>query len=862
MVRSVCLLAVTLLALSVVVPAAEARSSDIVLYASEAAVVKGHWRAASSAGAAGGSSMGSPDAGWSSADAPIASPANFFELTFDAPAGTAYRVWLRLRAAGNSKWNDAVWVQFSDALLTTGASAYRIGTTSGLMVNLERCSGCGVSGWGWQNTAWWLGQATTIKFSASGTHTIRVQTREDGVEVDQIVLSPVTYMSSAPGQPTGDSVILAKTTTSSAPTPAPSGLTPYSGTAVALPGVVDATRFDNGGANVAYYDTTAGNTGGSFRSTDVDLQAASGGGYNVGWTAPGEWLKYSVNVSSAGSYTAQVAVASVGGGAMEIDFNGVKASLTVPSTGDWQKWTTVAVPVSLGAGAQVMTVRFTTSNINLRSIAVNTAATAPPATSGKTLVVNAGGDLQGALNVAEPGDTILLQAGATFVGNFLLPAKSGTSTAYITIRSSASDSALPGSTTRMTPAYAAQLPKLRSPNTQAVFRTAGGAHHYRLMFLELRANQNGAGDIVTLGSGGSDQTTLGVVPHHLILDRLYIHGDSSIGQKRGIALNSAHTDVLNSYISDIKTVGSDSQAIAGWNGPGPYNIVNNYLEAAAENVMFGGADPRIPNLVPSDITLSRNHFYKPLAWRTQNWQVKNLLELKNARRVKVDGNLFEHNWLAAQSGWAILLKSVNQDGTAPWSVVQDVQFTNNIVRHVSSAINILGRETKYTAVEASRITIRNNVFHDVSAARYGGHGRFMVINGGSSITVDHNTVFNDGGPTIVPDENVSRDFVFTNNIILDNQGAIKAGGTTAGTTTINKFFPSAQVFGNIFVGSPASSYPPANFYPASLADVGFVNVSGGGYRLGAQSIYRNGGTDGRDPGCDFDALNKATGASF
>ena len=84
---------------------------------------------------------------------------------------------------------------------------------------------------------------------------------------------------------------------------------------------------------------------------------------------------------------------------------------------------------------------------------------------------------------------------------------------------------------------------------------------------------------------------------------MLVRGDPAKGQKRGIALNSASTTIRNSYIGDIKAVGQESQAIAGWNGPGPYTIENNFLEAAGVNILFGGADPAIPDLVPSDITI-------------------------------------------------------------------------------------------------------------------------------------------------------------------------------------------------------------------------------------------------------------------
>lgn len=338
-------------------------ADDVVLYASEAPTIYGNWAATTSEGAAGGRSMASRDLGWARTNAPLALPPNYFEMSFTASADTTYRVWLRLRAAGNSKWNDGVWVQFSDSTLTTGTAIYRIGTTSGLMVNLEPCSGCGTSGWGWQNTAYWMTQATEVRFASTGQHTIRIQTREDGVEVDQVVLSPVTYATSAPGPMTDDTTIV--------PQPiAGATLTPYKGVPVALPGTVNAADFDEGGEGVAYSDTTVGNAGGSYRTTDVDLQPASGGGYNVGWTMAGEWLKYSVDVASAGTYNVQVRVASPYTSAIDLAIGSAKVRYSLPSTGGWQAWTNVTLPVTLAAGPQVMTVTFPVGSVNLRSVTV------------------------------------------------------------------------------------------------------------------------------------------------------------------------------------------------------------------------------------------------------------------------------------------------------------------------------------------------------------------------------------------------------------------------------------------------------------------------------------------------------------
>jgi hypothetical protein len=134
------------------------------------------------------------------------------------------------------------------------------------------------------------------------------------------------------------------------------GSTPFWGTAAPIPGVIQAEDFDNGGAGIAYNDTTPGNTGGAYRDTDVDIGPSSSGGYEVAWVTPGEWLNYSVNVASAGSYTVTFRVASFGqGGTFHLEMNGadVTGPLTIPATGDWETYTTVSQSVTLAAGPQV-----------------------------------------------------------------------------------------------------------------------------------------------------------------------------------------------------------------------------------------------------------------------------------------------------------------------------------------------------------------------------------------------------------------------------------------------------------------------------------------------------------------------------
>jgi hypothetical protein len=479
---------------------------------------------------------------------------------------------------------------------------------------------------------------------------------------------------------------------------------------------------------------------------------------------------------------------------------------------------------------------------------------AATATNAATLNVPAGGDFQAALDAARPGDTIILAAGASYLGPFTLPAKQGDS--FITIQSSAINQLAEG--VRVTPAQSGLMPKLLSPGrNEPALRTAAGAHHYRLLGIEMMPINASAyvWALVELGDGSSAQNNLAQVPHNLVLDRCYIHADPAGELTRAVALNSGRTEITNSYISDVKAVGRDTQAVCGWNGPGPYRLVNNYFEASGENIMFGGADPAIPNLVPSDIEIRRNTFFKPLAWRGV-WTVKNLFELKNARRVVIDGNLFENNWRDGQAGYAILFTVRNQSGTAPWSTIEDVQFTNNIVRHTGGALNILGRDDLQPSQQTSRVTIKNNLFDDVSDARWGGSGAFLIINGARDVLVEHNTVMHAGNvataagaPTI--------GFVFRNNLMAHNDYGVFGDALGYGTVAINHYFPNSIFERNLIAGAPDWRYPANNFYPAQLDDVRFVDRAGGNYRLASDSPYRNSSTGGTAIGCDFDALQAA-----
>ena len=599
----------------------------------------------------------------------------------------------------------------------------------------------------------------------------------------------------------------------------------------------------------------------------------------------------------------------------------------------------------------------------LRGAAVVLLVFAPASAFADTTLVRAGDNLQNALNAANPGDTLLLEAGATFTGNFVLPVKAGT--AFITVRSAGSDAQLPGAGTRVSPEHAPLLAKIRSSNTMAALRTAPGAHHWRLLLLEFPATREGYGEILQIGDGSSAQKELSQVPFDLELDRLYIHGDPVMGQKRGIALNARDVTIRNCYISDIRAVGMDTQAIGGWNGPGPFLIENNYLEAAGENFMLGGADPAIPNLVSEDVVIRHNYMSRPMSWRDpvvptpqglsaqaqtggaliagvhtyrvvarrrvsggvvarsaasaeasvdvsdggsvslawtavpdtleyyvygrspagtsqvwtvtapsftdsgaagrsgsaptsagSLWTVKNILELKNARRVLIEQNVFENNWAGGQSGYAIVFTPRNQDGACTWCVVEEVTFQQNVVRRSSGGVNILGYDDLAASQQTKKIRIVGNLFAKLTKT-LGGQAWFLLVgNGPREIVVDHNTIDSDGNTLSYfygGSTSVIAQSRFTNNAARHALYGMNGADASFGNGVITAFMSDGQVTGNWLQGGSASRYPAGNFFDGTF-DSAFQNVAAGDYSAAAGGPLAGRATDGTNIGADLTQL--------
>ena len=170
--------------------------------------VSGNWQVLTDGTAAGGEALWNPDAAQAKISPALAAPSNFFETTFNATAGLAYHVWVRLRAQNNSLSNDSIHLQFSDSVDSGGAPIMRTDTTASAEVVLQDGpNGAADHGWGWADNGWGAPGAN-IYFATTGTHTVRVQQREDGAIVDQIVLSPGTYLTTAPGARRDDTTII------------------------------------------------------------------------------------------------------------------------------------------------------------------------------------------------------------------------------------------------------------------------------------------------------------------------------------------------------------------------------------------------------------------------------------------------------------------------------------------------------------------------------------------------------------------------------------------------------------------------------------------------------------------------------
>ena len=497
-----------------------------------------------------------------------------------------------------------------------------------------------------------------------------------------------------------------------------------------------------------------------------------------------------------------------------------------------------------------------------------TVVTTYPA-GGRAVRVGASANLQTALDAARPGDVLLLPPGATYVGNFVLRNTGATPNGapaggWIVVRTDLPDATLGAAGTRMTPSRAAklQLAQILTPNYSPAVGTAPSAHHWRLSGVEIGVTSAAkqVNMLVRFGEAGDVQRTLAEMPHHLVVDRSYVHGTPSLDLRRCVTLNSATSAIVDSWLTECHSNDGDSQAILGYNGAGPFRIENNYLAAGHEVVMFGGGDPGIAGLVPSDIELRHNHITRPLAWRNK-WQVKNLVETKNVQRLLVEGNVIENNWSDGQTGFAFVMKSENQDGTAPWSTSRDVTVRLNHIRNTGSVFNMSGMgTTSHKITTGQRFLVTQNLAEGVNVGPYKGDGiAFQLLSGLSDAVITHNTIINQNaeGSGVSFDGVPLQRLVMHSNLFQGGPYGVHGSDTGEGNNALKRYAPGAVFRRNVVVGVNCSSYPGETVCPPRMTEAGFVSALQGNFRAGVGAL-RNRALDGGDIGADIDRVEAAT----
>jgi hypothetical protein len=488
------------------------------------------------------------------------------------------------------------------------------------------------------------------------------------------------------------------------------------------------------------------------------------------------------------------------------------------------------------------------------------------AATGRTWRPSDGTELRAAVEGAQPGDQILLAPGVSYVGYLFLPPKSGSG--WITIRTDLSSGDMPAPGVRVTPAMASRFGKIiaQGRNDPAIW-AQNGSRRWRFTAVEIAPHDSISALNTLIALGWGDARSLSEIPSDFIFDRVYIHGLPNKNLDRCVLMNSARTAIVNSTVEECHSYMPYTSAIGGIHGPGPYRIENNSISGAGMGIFFGGGDPTIQGLSPSDIVIRNNRIWRPTSWKGQ-WGAATLLEVKHGRRMLIEGNLFENHWKSTLTEYAILLKSVNQDGTAPWSQATDITFRRNIIRNSPAGLNIAAKPEPHSAVPAARIKVEQNLFYDIGTSNGTSSGRMLVMTGAlTDLQLVNNTFLHNSVATHAMMLDGSDTAPQASRIVVNNNiwthGDWGWTGYWTGTRALTYFAgTSFQASGNVLIGAGdnASRYTNAAF-ASSIDAAGFVNPSAGDFTLSGSSILRTAGTGGSTPGVDMSALLSWTAAA-
>jgi hypothetical protein len=425
-----------------------------------------------------------------------------------------------------------------------------------------------------------------------------------------------------------------------------------------------------------------------------------------------------------------------------------------------------------------------------------------------------------------------------------------------------------------------------------------GANHYRFIGLE-----------VTRGLPGASITALGFMKQegtadHLVFDRVWMHGTAQDETTRGLALRSmTYVAIVDSFFTDFHCVAAtgsctDSQTLSAGGGDhpeGPFKIVNNFLEAAGENVLFGG---RPAKTTPADIEIRGNHLFKPMMWMVgqpgfvggltgRPFIVKNHFELKNAQRVLFEDNLLENVWGGfSQTGFSILLTPKNQQNGCPICLVTDVTIRYVKIINVGSVFQIANglSDAGGASSGGGRYSIHDILVDGIRGKDYQGFGLFATIISAEpplhDVRIEHVTA--SSAPRFIisflaTNSRKMANFTFVNNILSSDQ-TLQIGSAGGGpkncafqaerqgpSGVFKNCFENSTFTHNLIVGG--ANWPEGNTMVKDFAAAGVRVEHEAGtsqYHLCRQksddckklSPAIAAGTDGRDIGADVDAIDK------
>lgn len=534
----------------------------------------------------------------------------------------------------------------------------------------------------------------------------------------------------------------------------------------------------------------------------------------------------------------------------------------------------------------------------------------------RTFTVTTAAQLLNAYNQCVGGEHIIIPAGTIITGSITLPARNFTD--FVTIRSSA---AMPDMRVRVDPAQS-DLAVIRADGINELpLQIKNRANKIRLSGIKFEpypGTPETAQNYYLLQIGEAfAQATDADNPTKIIVDHCVIRPPDNIQVVHAVLNDGYKVSIISSWFGNIKTYGSqDSQAVFGLDGRGAHVYNNTYFEAASESIMYGGADNRVNGMVPTNIEFRRCSFSKPVAWRQlpalsngSTLNEKNLFEIKNARRVYVEGSVFSNHWDALRSQYyAITLKSAadspgSGQGSA-WSVAEEIVLENNRISHVNGGVAVVrdffypGRT--YDTLKPQHIRIINTLFDDLTSGRWGANRTWTFFMGGvDDLLVDHVSVIDTiesqtDSPELLLYINSINSYrpEITDSILPLNTYGIRntcgEGLTALNVGTSGWFDPTTsgscgaasgsnagawKIEGNILpklrsYHNPAL-YPANNSYPENYEGIGMNSYRTCGasaaadpcdspivsYALRPDSQYKRQAGDGGDPGIDSVLLN-------